>query len=80
MALEPRITAITRSWPPAVSSPSERTASWSRSAISASIQERDSFFLQITEAAVKAVPLMPDHDYQWHSDEEWLSLNDAHFE
>jgi hypothetical protein len=43
-------------------------------------QERDSFFLQITEAAVKSVPLMPDHDYQWHSDAAWLSLNDAHFE
>jgi hypothetical protein len=44
------------------------------------IQERNSFFLHITEAAVKGVPLMPDHDYQWHSDAAWLSLNDAHFE
>ena len=43
-------------------------------------QERDSFLLQITEAAVKTVPLMPDYDYQWHSDAAWLSLNDAHFE
>lgn len=43
-------------------------------------QDRDSFFLQITEAAAKSVPLMPDHDYAWHADEEWLAVNDAHFE
>jgi hypothetical protein len=43
-------------------------------------QGRDSFFLQITEAAAKTVPLMPDHDYAWHADEEWLAVNDAHFE
>src|SRR5215204_4900803 len=27
--------------------------------------ERDSFFLSMSEAAVKAVPLMPDQDYKW---------------
>ncbi|HUE46285.1 MAG TPA: PRC-barrel domain-containing protein [Aestuariivirgaceae bacterium] len=43
-------------------------------------QDRDSFYLQITEAAAKSVPLMPDHDYAWHADEEWLAVNDAHFE
>jgi hypothetical protein len=43
-------------------------------------QERDSFFLRISEAAVKAVPLMPDQNYEWHSDEAWLALNDSHFE
>ena len=43
-------------------------------------QERDAFFLQISEAEVKSVPLMPDHDFAWHSDDAWLALNDAHFE
>jgi hypothetical protein len=43
-------------------------------------QARDSFFLHITEAEAKTVPLMPDHDYEWHSDEAWLAANDAHFE
>lgn len=43
-------------------------------------QGRDSFFLHITEAAVKLVPLMPDHDFAWHADEEWLAVNDAYFE
>ncbi len=43
-------------------------------------QERDSFFLHISEAAVNTVPLMPDQDYEWHSDDAWLALNDAHFQ
>jgi hypothetical protein len=43
-------------------------------------QERDSFFLQISEAAVRTVPLMPDPYYEWHSDAAWLALNDAHFQ
>lgn len=42
-------------------------------------QERDAFFLQISEADLKSVPLMPDQDYEWHSDEAWLALNDARF-
>jgi hypothetical protein len=43
-------------------------------------QDRNSFYLRITEAAAKTVPLMPDHDYAWHADEAWLATNDAHFE
>jgi hypothetical protein len=42
-------------------------------------QERDSFFLSIPEAQVKTVPLMPDQDYKWLSDEAWRIRNDAHF-
>ncbi len=43
-------------------------------------QERDSFYLPMREAEVKAVPLMPDQDYGWLSDEEWRTRNDALFE
>jgi hypothetical protein len=42
-------------------------------------QERDSFFLPIPEAEVKSVPLMPDQDYKWLSDEVWRARNDALF-
>jgi PRC-barrel domain protein len=42
-------------------------------------QERDSFFLPIPHEAVKSVPLMPDQDYKWLSDEAWRSRNDALF-
>jgi hypothetical protein len=42
-------------------------------------QERDSFFLPMAEAKVKAVPLMPDQDYGWLSDEAWRTRNDALF-
>ncbi|HEX8168084.1 MAG TPA: PRC-barrel domain-containing protein [Beijerinckiaceae bacterium] len=42
-------------------------------------QARDSFFLPIPEAKVKAVPLMPDQDYKWLSDEAWRTRNDALF-
>lgn len=42
-------------------------------------EERDSFFLPIPEAKVKAVPLMPDQDYNWLSDEDWRIRNDALF-
>jgi hypothetical protein len=42
-------------------------------------QERDSFFLPMAEAKVKAVPLMPDQDYKWLSDEAWRTRNDALF-
>jgi hypothetical protein len=41
--------------------------------------ERDSFFLPLPEAQVKAVPLMPDQDYKWLSDEAWRTRNDALF-
>jgi hypothetical protein len=43
-------------------------------------QERDSFFLRITEAEVKQVPLMPDQDYAWLADAAWRERNDALFE
>ena len=42
-------------------------------------QERDSFFLPIPNAEVKGVPLMPDQDYKWLSDEAWRTRNDALF-
>jgi hypothetical protein len=42
-------------------------------------QERDSFFLPIPETKIKAVPLMPDQDYKWLSDEDWRIRNDALF-
>ena len=43
-------------------------------------QERDSFFLSISQAELKHVPLMPDHEYQWIADEEWRARNDGLFE
>ena len=42
-------------------------------------QERDSFFLPLLEAKVKTMPLMPDQDYRWLSDEAWRTRNDALF-
>ncbi|MGF9761715.1 PRC-barrel domain-containing protein [Microvirga sp. 0TCS3.31] len=42
-------------------------------------QERDSFFLPMPEAEVKAVPHMPDQNYKWLSDEAWRTRNDALF-
>ncbi len=42
-------------------------------------EERESFYLPITEAEVKTVPLMPDQDYEWLSDETWRGRNDALF-
>ena len=42
-------------------------------------QERGTFFLPITIAAVKAVPLMPDQAYRWLSDQAWRKRNDALF-
>ena len=42
-------------------------------------QERDSFYLPLPEAKVKGVPLMPDQDYRWLSDEAWRARNDALF-
>jgi hypothetical protein len=43
-------------------------------------QERDSFYLPISKADVKNVPLMPDQDFIWLSDETWRNRNDALFE
>jgi hypothetical protein len=42
-------------------------------------QERDSFFLPIANAEVRSVPLMPDQDYKWLSDDAWRDRNDALF-
>jgi hypothetical protein len=42
-------------------------------------QERDSFFLPIANAEVRSVPLMPDQDYNWLSDDAWRNRNDALF-
>jgi hypothetical protein len=42
-------------------------------------QERESFFLPISKDAMKAVPLMPDQDYRWLSDQKWRTRNDALF-
>ena len=42
-------------------------------------QERDSFFLPLSSAAVKTVPLMPDQDYRWLADQAWRDRNDALF-
>jgi PRC-barrel domain len=42
-------------------------------------QERDSFFLPMTNAKVKAVPHMPNEDYSWLTNRAWLDRNDALF-
>lgn len=42
-------------------------------------QERQSFFLRISNTQVKAVPLMPDQEYRWLTDEKWRATNDAIF-
>lgn len=42
-------------------------------------QKRDSFFLPLLEAQVKSIPLMPDQEYQWLSDDAWRTHNDALF-
>lgn len=43
-------------------------------------QDRSSFFLPISTASVKTVPLMPDQHYGWLSDQTWRSRNDALFQ
>jgi hypothetical protein len=42
-------------------------------------QKRKSFFLRISNAQVKAVPLMPDQRYLWLTDKKWRETNDAIF-
>src|SRR3954451_22533073 len=42
-------------------------------------QERDSFFLPMPDTQVKAIPPMPDQDYEWLSDDAWRARNDALF-
>lgn len=41
---------------------------------------RTSFFLPISSAQVKSVPLMPDQDYLWLDDRAWRTKNDAIFQ
>jgi hypothetical protein len=43
-------------------------------------QDRSSFFLPILKEVVKKVPVMPDQDYNWLSDQAWRAHNDAFFE
>ncbi len=43
-------------------------------------QERDSFFLRIPEAEMRTVPLMPDQEYEWLSDDDWRKRNDTIFQ
>jgi hypothetical protein len=42
-------------------------------------QDRVSFFLPISKEVMKTVPLMPDQDYKWLSDQRWRTQNDALF-
>jgi len=43
-------------------------------------QDRSSFFLPISKDVMKTVPLMPDQEYSWLSDQVWRIHNDAFFE
>ena len=42
-------------------------------------QDRSSFFLPIVKEVMKTVPVMPDQDYNWLSDQAWRVHNDAFF-
>jgi hypothetical protein len=42
-------------------------------------QDRNSFFLPMPEAKVKTIPLMPEQNFGWLSDEAWRNRNDALF-
>jgi sporulation protein YlmC with PRC-barrel domain len=42
-------------------------------------QDRSSFFLPIAKEVMKTVPVMPDQDYNWLSDQAWRAHNDAFF-
>jgi hypothetical protein len=44
-----------------------------------SSQDRTSFFLPLSKEAMKDVPLMPDQEYEWLSDQAWRTRNDAMF-
>ena len=43
-------------------------------------QDRSSFFLPISKEIMKTVPLMPDQNYAWLSDQKWRTHNDALFQ
>lgn len=40
-------------------------------------EDRGSFYLRIPESEMRTVPLMPDQDYSWLSDDAWRKRNDA---
>jgi hypothetical protein len=42
-------------------------------------EERASFFLRLPMDELKSVPILPDDDYDWLSDKDWRSRNDARF-
>src|SRR4051812_38931882 len=42
-------------------------------------QDRDSFFLPMSDTDVKTIPAMPDQDYKWLADDAWRRRNDALF-
>jgi len=42
-------------------------------------RERNSLFLPVTQADLTSVPLMPDNQYLWLSDNAWLLQNDQSF-
>jgi hypothetical protein len=42
-------------------------------------RERNSFFLALTQADLANVPLMPDNDYAWLSNDAWLEQNNSRF-
>jgi hypothetical protein len=42
-------------------------------------QERNSFFLSVTQADLANIPLMPDNGYEWLSDDAWLAENNRRF-
>ena len=42
-------------------------------------QDRSSFYLLVSKEAMKAIPVMPDQNYSWLTDEKWRSHNDQLF-
>ena len=42
-------------------------------------QDRSAFYLRVTREAVKVIPVMPDQDYNWLTDEKWRAHNDQLF-
>ncbi|WP_426608984.1 PRC-barrel domain-containing protein [Bradyrhizobium sp. McL0616] len=42
-------------------------------------EDRSSFFLPITKEMMRTVPVMPDQEYNWLSDQAWRAHNDALF-
>lgn len=42
-------------------------------------QGRETFFLPLSKQAITSLPLMPDQEYKWLSDQSWRARNDALF-